>query len=69
MTAGTGASGSLDISTEAAKLPSIDSSTGVKSIVIGKENVASGENSFAGGNNSEASGENSIAFGDSTTAN
>lgn len=67
-----GASGSLDISTEAAKqaakLPSIDSGAGVKSIVIGKENIASGENSFAGGNNSEASRKNSVAFGDNTIA-
>lgn len=63
-----GASGALDISTEAAKLPSIDSGTGLKSIVIGKENVASGENSFAGGNSSEASRKNSIAFGDHAKA-
>ena len=75
MTAGTGASGSLDISTEAAKeaakLPSIDSGTGVKSIVIGKGNgnVASGKASLAGGDSSEASGENSIAFGDHVEAN
>ena len=63
-----GASGTLDISTEAAKLPSIDSGAGSKSIVIGKENIASEENSFAGGSNSEASGENSIAFGEHTKA-
>ena len=63
-----GASGALDISTEAAKLPSIDSGTGSKSIVIGKENVASGKNSLAGGDSSEASKTNSIAFGDHAKA-